>query len=199
MSHVIDYYFAPVSPWAYLGHARFGAIAKAAGAAVRVRPVHINAVFAVSGGLPLARRPAQRQAYRLVELRRFSRQLGVPMNLTPRHFPVPPELAAKLIVATALHDGDEAALRLAGAVFAAVWAQERDISKPTVLSELLAECGLRAELAVLAQQQAVDAQLDENTRLAIEAQVFGSPSYVLDGEIFWGQDRLDFLREALAA
>ena len=88
MMHTIDYFLAPQSPWTYLGHARFVAIARAAGATVRVLPVDLGRVFPVSGGLPLARRAPQRQAYRLVELERFSRFLGLPMVLQPQFFPV---------------------------------------------------------------------------------------------------------------
>jgi len=198
LSRVIDYYIAPLSPWSYLGHERFTAIAAAAGASVRIRPVDIGAVFAVSGGLPLGQRPAQRQAYRLVELERFSKDLGLPMNLHPKFFPVPADRAGRLIVAVSRHDGQDAAMRLCGAVFAAVWAQDRDISSPKVLAELVAECGLPSERSEQASSEEVTALYEDNTRQAIASQVFGAPSYVIDGEIFWGQDRLEFVRKALA-
>ncbi|HEX2010423.1 MAG TPA: 2-hydroxychromene-2-carboxylate isomerase [Roseateles sp.] len=197
MSRVIDYYFAPQSPWTYLGHTRLVAIAREAGAMVQVLPIDLNAVFAVSGGVPLAQRPAQRQAYRLVELQRFARHLELPLHLQPAYFPVVPHQAALLIIAVDLHDGAEAALRLAGMVFASVWAQQRNIADPAVLAGLLAECGLPAERAGQAQAAEVQARYEDNTRRAIAAQVFGAPSYVIDGEIFWGQDRLDFVRLAL--
>jgi len=197
MGRTIDYYFTPQSPWAYLGHARFVALAKAADATVRVRPVDFGAVFPVSGGLPLGKRAPQRQAYRLVELARFSRHLGVPLHPRPKFFPVGGDDAAKLIIAVDLHDGTEAALRLCGAVFAAVWAQERNIADPRLLETLVAECGLPAKRAEQALSQAVQERYETYTQDAIDAQVFGAPSYVLDGEIFWGQDRLDFLASAL--
>ena len=92
----IAYYFTPVSPWAYLGHERFVRIARAAGAAVEVLPVDYGAIFPVSGGLPLAKRAPQRQAYRLVELRRFSEHLGLPLNLQPAFFPVDAGPSARL-------------------------------------------------------------------------------------------------------
>ncbi|WP_159914673.1 2-hydroxychromene-2-carboxylate isomerase [Pantoea sp. 18069] len=197
MSRTVDYYIAPISPWSYLGHQRFTAVVKATGASVRVRPFDIGAVFAASGGVPNAQRPAQRQAYRLVEIARFSTALEIPMHLHPKFFPVPGDAAARLIIAVERFDGQDAALRITGAVFAAVWAQERDIANQTVLSELLAECGLAAERAQQAQAPDIQALYEEFTRQAIEAQVFGAPSYVIDGEIFWGQDRLDFVRKAL--
>ena len=82
----IDYYFAPQSPWTYLGHARFEAIAKAANAVVRVLPADFGKIFAISGGLPLLKRAPQRQAYRLLELARFSDFLKLPLNVQPRYF-----------------------------------------------------------------------------------------------------------------
>jgi 2-hydroxychromene-2-carboxylate isomerase len=197
VTHTIDYYFTPQSPWTYLGHARFAALAKSTGATVRVRPVDLGAVFPVSGGLPLGKRAPQRQAYRLVELARFSRQLDIPLNPTPKFFPVAADDAAKLIIAVDLHDGTDAAMKLCGAVFAAVWVQERNIADPKVLEALVGECALSAKRCEQSQSQTVQERYEDYTQQAIEAKVFGAPSYVIGGEIFWGQDRLDFVERAL--
>ena len=194
---VVDYFLAPNSPWTYLGHQRFVDMAQAAGARVRVRPMDLAQVFPVSGGLPLPKRAPQRQAYRLVELKRYADFLQLPLNLQPRHFPVAGDPAARLLVAVAEHDGDTAALRLAGAVLAAVWVQERDIADAACLAVLLAETGLPAERLAQSASEAVQAQYQQHTQAAIDAGVFGSPSYVIDGEIFWGQDRLDFVQRRL--
>jgi 2-hydroxychromene-2-carboxylate isomerase len=195
MPHTIDYYLAPQSPWTYLGHERFVRIARDAGAAVNVLPVDLGGkIFPVSGGLPLAQRAPQRQAYRLVELARFRDYLGLPLNVKPRFFPVAGDEAAKLIIAVARADGADAAMKLTGAVLKAVWAQERDIADATTRAELLAECGLDAGRAEDAKASAVQAAYEANTQQAIAAGVFGSPSYVVQGEIFWGQDRLELLR-----
>jgi 2-hydroxychromene-2-carboxylate isomerase len=199
VTRTIDYYFTPQSPWTYLGHARFAALARETGATVRVRPVDFGAVFPVSGGLPLGKRAPQRQAYRLVELARFSRHLDLPLNPRPKFFPVAGDDAAKLIIATDLHDGTDAALTLCAAVFAAVWVQERNIADPAVLEALAAECGLPAKRAEQSQSQAVQERYEDYTQKAIDAKVFGAPSYVIDDEIFWGQDRLDFVERALKA
>ncbi len=197
MTHRIDYYFAPNSPWTYLGHQRFVRVAQDAGATVRVLPVDLGEVFPVSGGLPLPKRAPQRQAYRLVELRRFSQHLGLPLNLQPKFFPVRADDAARLIVAVDQHDGADAALRLAGAALAAVWVQERDIADEATLAALLQEQGLPAERLLQSRHDEAQARYQAHTREAIEAGVFGAPSYVVDGEIFWGQDRLDFLARRL--
>ncbi len=196
-SQTIDYYFAPQSPWTYLGHDRFVAMARAAGAAVRVLPADLGAVFSVSGGLPLGKRAPQRQAYRLVELARFSQHLGLPMNIQPTFFPVAGDDAARLIITVQRDDGADAALKLSGAVFRACWAEQRNMADAATLAALLAENGLDPQRLDQSRDAAVQAQYEANTRQAIDAGVFGAPSYVVGGEIFWGQDRLDFLERRL--
>ena len=197
MTQTIDYYFAPQSPWTYLGHARLLSIASAANATIRVLPTDLGKVFPISGGLPLPKRAPQRQAYRLVELARFRDALKLPLNLQPHYFPVAADDAARLIIAVDLQDGAAAALRFSGAVFAAVWAQQRDIASAQTLAELLTACGLPAERLAQSHGQSVQDQYEANTQAAIDAGVFGAPSYCIDGELFWGQDRLDFVERKL--
>ena len=181
----------------YLGHARFVSLVQAAGATVRVLPADFGQVFSVSGGLPLAQRAQQRQAYRLVELRRFSEWLGMPMNVQPKFFPVQPDAASKLIIAVEQADGSAAALDMAGRVFRACWEQQRDIADVATLASLLSEAGLAAVRLTESQQAAAAERYAVNTAEAIAAGVFGAPSYVVDGEVFWGQDRLDFVGRRL--
>jgi 2-hydroxychromene-2-carboxylate isomerase len=197
LNKTIDYYFAPQSPWTYLGHARLAAMARASHATIRVLPADFGKVFAASGGLPLAQRAPQRQAYRLLELARFRDALKLPLNLQPRYFPVAVDDAARLIIAVDGQDGAEAALRFSGAVFAAVWAQQRDIASAQTLAELLSECALPSERLAQSHNQTVQDRYQANTEAAIAAGVFGAPSYCIDGEIFWGQDRLDFVERKL--
>ncbi|MEO8296530.1 MAG: 2-hydroxychromene-2-carboxylate isomerase [Burkholderiales bacterium] len=198
MTVTIDYYFAPNSPWTYLGHQRLCDIAQAAGAEVRVRPVDLGGkVFPMSGGLPLAKRAPQRQAYRLLELQRFSRWLNAPLNPEPTFFPVDPGLAAQLIIAVDQHDGTAAALKVTGAVLRAVWAQNRNIADEVTLLAILDAQGVPAARLEAAHSQAVHERYETYTAAAIAVGVFGAPSYVVAGEIFWGQDRLDFLERRL--
>ena len=197
MARSVDYYFTPQSPWTYLGHERFARIASQAGLTVNVLPADYGKVFPVSGGLPLGQRAPQRQAYRLVELARFSRALQLPLNLKPKFFPVAGDDAARLIIAVHQQDGADAAMKLCGATFAAVWAQERNIADAGTLAQLLAECGLPADRLAQSREAGVQQAYEANTAKAIETGVFGAPSYVVDDEIFWGQDRLDFLEQAL--
>ncbi len=195
----IAYYFTPVSPWTYLGHERFLHIASAAKAEIEVLPVDFGTIFPASGGLPVAKRAPQRQAYRLVELRRFSEQLKLPLNLHPKHFPVDALAASLLITCTVGEAGKPAAMRLTGALLKAVWAEERNLADAATLAQILAECGLPAALLEASREPAVLQQYQANTQRALEANVFGAPSYVVGGEIFWGQDRLELLRRRLSA
>ena len=193
----IDYYFAPQSPWTYLGHQRLADIARTAGATVTLLPIDLGKVFPVSGGLPLPQRAPQRQAYRLLELKRFSEWLKLPLNLHPKHFPVSGDAAARLICATDLQLGSDAAMRLAGTVMKAVWADEMNIADEGTLAELLLRSGLDAALLTASRSSEVQARYDAATQQAIEAGVFGAPSCVIEGELFWGQDRLDFVERKL--
>ena len=200
MSLVIDYYLAPQSPWTYFGHARLVQIAKQAGATVRIMPVDLGGqIFPATGGLPVGQRPPQRQAYRLVELQRFSHFLQMPFNLKPKFFPVAGDDAARLIIAVDQHDGVDTAMKLCGAVLAAVWMQDRDVADASVLQAILQEQGIAADRWQAALAPAAQDAYMAYTRKAIDAGVFGAPSYVVEGEIFWGQDRLDFLQRRLQA
>lgn len=199
MSKVCQYFFAPHSPWTYLGHERFVALAAQHGVQIEVRPFDLGKVFGVSGGLPLAKRAPQRQAYRLTELARWSEFLQVPLNVQPKFFPVSPELAAKLIVATRLALGVEVSLTLSHAIMRGLWAEDKNIGDEETLVQIANNCGLDGRMLFKSAETAsVQAEYDRNTDDATAASVFGSPWYILDGESFWGQDRLDFLARAMA-
>lgn len=196
--HVIDYFFATISPWMYLGHARLVELVREHRAIVHVKPMNLGDVFPVSGGLPLSKRAPQRQAYRLVELARFSKFLGIPLNVQPRHFPANGDLAARWIIAASEVSADQA-LALTGAVARALWHEERDIADAPTLAAVAHGIGLDAQgLADRAGVQAIADRYAANTKEAIERGVFGAPTYFVDGEMFWGQDRLDFVARKLA-
>ena len=198
MSKNVDYYFTPVSPFTYLGHARFVAIARARHATIGVKPVDLGRVFPVSGGLPLRQRAPQRQAYRLVELKRWSSFLQMPLNPQPAHFPVPADLAAKWVLAV-LERGTQPALDFTGALGRAIWAEDRNIADRDTLAAIATTLGHdAAALDERANAADVAQRYDVLTQEAIERGVFGAPTYVFGGELFWGQDRLDFLDRALA-
>ena len=197
MTQTCTYYLAPPSPYVYLGHQRFADLVRQYQVQVDVRPFDLGRVFGLSGGLPLAKRAPQRQAYRLVELERWSRHLGKPLNLQPQFFPVAGDPAAFLIIAAKLAHGNDAAMDLTGRIGSAVWAEQRNIADDATLAAIAGEAGLDgAALMKAAATAAVQAEYQRYTDDAIAANVFGAPWYVVDGEPYWGQDRLDFVERA---
>jgi len=198
MSKTIQYFFAPHSPWAYLGHERLRKLGARYAAMVEPKPVDLGAVFSETGGLPLAKRPPARQAYRLQELKRWSDFTGLPLNLHPKFFPVDPVPAALLLVAAREEKGADQALELAGAVMRAVWAEEQNIADAATLARLADDSGFDGVTLVAASREPSARQtLEGFTKEALDAGVFGSPWYVVDGQGFWGQDRLDFVERQL--
>ena len=196
MAVTIQYWFSTASPWTWLGSDRFAQLVRRAGAAVDVLPVDLSEVFAATGGTPFPKRSEARQSYRQLELARWSRRLGVPIKLEPRHYPVDRGPSSRLLIAA--RDAGLDALGLSHAVLRAIWAEDQDIGDWATLQRLADDCGHDGPTLVrVAQLPQVEARYLENTRRAIEAQVFGSPTFVVDGERFWGQDRLDFLAERL--
>jgi carboxymethylenebutenolidase len=199
MTKTVDYFFSTSSPWTYLGHERFRAMCRKHGAHVNIRPVDLGGkIFPISGGLPLKQRAPQRQAYRLVELKRWRDHLGIPLTIEPKYFPVDGEPAARLIIAVSPLSED-AGMALTFALLRACWAEERNIADRDTLRAILEEQGLGAE-ALLRQADSAEtkARYDTYTQEAIDKGMFGAPTYILDGEMFWGQDRLDFLERAFA-
>ncbi|MCW9035278.1 MAG: 2-hydroxychromene-2-carboxylate isomerase [Rhodospirillales bacterium] len=195
MEKIINYYFSPISPWTYLGNKRLGEIAIRNGVKINHKPVKLGEVFAASGGLPLFKRPAQRQAYRMAELKRWREFLNVDLTLEPKFFPVSDDLACKLIIAC---DTEENRHKISHALMCATWVQERDISDEETLSVICTENGLDGpQMIRTAKNDTTQITLDANTKEAIEVGVFGSPSYVYNDQFYWGQDRLKLLEIAL--
>ncbi len=198
MSKTIEYFAAPQSPWTYIGHERFVALAKKHGAEVLLKPIDAAKLFAATGGMPVAQRPPSRQAYRLAELARWSKHLGMPLNLHPKFFPVSGEPGGKLIIAALHAAGTDKALALLGALGRACWADEANIADADTLVAVASGVGLDgAALLALSGSDAVAADFARNTEEAIAADVFGVPWYRVDGEGFWGQDRLEFVERSL--
>ncbi len=197
MTKTVDYYLSLISPWTYLGGPRLDRVVAAAGATVNFKPINLAKVFPATGGLPLAKRAPERQAYRLVELARWRDRLDMPLNLEPKHFPAPEALAASMVVAARRAGADVG--RLTNAVLRAVWAEERDIADAETLRAIARENGMDGDaLLADAETQAVADAYAADTSEAIGRGVFGVPTYIYGGELFWGQDRLDFLERALA-
>ena len=190
----IDYYFTVPSPWSYLGHSRFMKLAIDNGLEVRFHPVDFGVVFAGSGGLPLPKRAPQRQRYRLFELQRWRDRLGVPLTLDPKHFPTDAAPSARALLAASEMGLDVGAF--AGALMRACWVEDRDVADPATLNAVAEALGADGDaLLAKAETPEIQAQAKAETEAALKAEVFGAPSWIYRGELFWGQDRLDFLED----
>lgn len=194
----VDYFFSLLSPYAYLGHAALLSVMRETGARPLYRPVRIFELFAANGGLPLGQRTPARQRYRLVELQRWREQRSLPLNLAPKFFPVDIALADRCVIALVEAGQDPAGYM--DAAFRALWAHDLDLADPQVVARLLGEQGLDAPgVMAVAGSQEVGNVYDLNTQAAIAADLPGLPGYLLHGEPFWGQDRIDTLRAALVS
>jgi carboxymethylenebutenolidase len=195
----VDYYASLNSPWTHLGAARIEAMCAQHGASLRIWPVDFGTIFAGSGGLPLPKRSPQRQAYRMQELARWRDFTGIPINLQPKHFPTSEALSSSCCIALRETVGDAPAIRLAHRVLKAVWEEELNPADEAVLARLIGECGLdAAQVMALGAEPRWAERKAADTQAALARDVFGAPSYVIGEEIFWGQDRLDFVQRRLA-
>jgi 2-hydroxychromene-2-carboxylate isomerase len=195
----IDYYASLNSPWTHLGAARIEAMAMANGASLRIYAVDFGAIFPASGGLPLPKRAPQRQAYRLQELARWREHLGIPINIQPKHFPANELAAGCCVIGLRETVGDQPAIRLAHRVLKALWQEEKDTGDRDTLAGLIRDVGLDpAGVLPMADDPRWAARREEDTKAALARGVFGAPSYVIGDEIFWGQDRLEFVQRRLA-
>lgn len=196
MSRAVDYYFSLPSPWAYIGHKPFFDLVSAFNLKVNFKPVLLGELFAETGGLPLGQRHPVRQRYRLLELQRWREKRGLDFHIQPKNWPFPGRLADGAVIA-ALDAGHDPTAFL-GRAFSAIWEDQRDLGNPEEIVAIADSVGLPGrELVERSSSAAVDQQYEQNRQDAIAADVFGSPAYVLDGEVFWGQDRIELLGDAL--
>ena len=196
MSRQIDYYFSMPSPWAYIGHKVFCKVVSLYNLKVNYKPVLLGDLFADTGGLPLGKRHPARQRYRMVELQRWREKRGLDFKLQPKHWPFAGPLPDGVVIAAIEAGLDPDPFLRHG--FAACWEQERDLADPAVLVEIADEAGLPGQkLLARATAPEIAAIYKQNLGDAIAAGVIGAPGYVLDGEVFWGQDRIELLADAL--
>lgn len=193
MAH-IDYYFTPLSPFAYLAGDGLERIAAKHGATIAYKPCDMGRVLGETGGLPVGKRHPSRQAYRLQDLPRVAKGAGLTINLQPAHWPTDGTLATAAILAVAEAGGDAGAV--ARALMAACWAEDKDIADPKVVDAAVARGGAEVDAHDI---EAAKSRIAPLTEEAIAAGVFGAPFYIVDGdERFWGQDRLPYVDQYLA-
>ena len=193
----IEYYYGIPSPFAYLGSTRFQMIVKKYNADVIEKPCDlVGGIFTKTGGLPVPQRSPQRQKYRLDELKRWSEFLNVKINLKPKFFPPKdPHISGKYTIAANLLG---IKLLFGHELLKQIWSEEKDISDEKNIETVSNLMNLNfKELSFLAKSEKVSRLYQDNTEEAIAKNVFGSPTYIYNDELFWGQDRLDFLERAL--
>jgi len=196
MPRQVDYYFSFQSPWAYIGYQPFREVVSTYGLNVNYRPVLLVDLFAETGGLPLPKRHPVRQRYRMAELQRWRDRRGLNFHLQPANWPFNARLADGVVIAAieAGRDPDPFLLR----AFAAVWEDQLDLADPATLVKMADDSGLPGkQLVERSGSDEIGAAYEQNRQDALAADVFGSPSHVLDGEVFWGQDRIELLADAL--
>lgn len=196
MARQVDYYFSIQSPWAYIGHQTFRALVSAYDLTVNHKPVVLVDLFSETGGLPLMKRHPVRQRYRMVELQRWRDKRGLKFHLQPAHWPFNARLADGVVIAALEHGLDpDGYLQRA---FAGVWEDQLNLADPSMIIKLADEAGLPGQqLVERSGSDEISTAYEQNRQDALSADVFGSPVYVLDGEVFWGQDRLELLEDAL--
>ncbi len=195
MSRELEFFFDVGSPASYLAWTQAPGLCRRTGATLRYRPMLLGGVFKATGNASPAAVPAKGR-YSGRDMQRFARRYGVTLTMNP-HFPVNTLMAMRL--ATAALDSEQRDTVLA-ALFEGLWLRERDLSDIDVLGKTLTDAGLdAAHWAALAQDQTVKDRLKATTEEAVERGVFGAPTFFVGEEMFFGQDRLDFVSEALRA
>ena len=195
MSQRIDAFFGPSSPWAYFGAQRLYEIADRNGCELVLRPIR---VVRENGGIMLRTRPQARQNYHAAELDRWRHHLEIPLNLRPRFYPCRSILPAAYTMIAAQRAGLDAR-RISFAIQRALWAEERDIADLDTLRAIAGEQHIVEPDHLITEDwdQSIVDEWEGNLAEAVEIGIFGTPTYVVDGQLFWGQDRLEFLEKAL--
>ncbi|MEM7240850.1 MAG: 2-hydroxychromene-2-carboxylate isomerase [Pseudomonadota bacterium] len=196
MAH-IDYYMFPLSPFTYLAGDGLEKLAAKHGATVTYKPFQLMKVFELTGGTPPKDRHPSRQAYRFAEIERIADFVGMPIHLKPAFWPTNPAPACFAVIAAQEAGGGDIG-GLCRSLLSAVWAEEKDIAEDAVVKAALEANGFEGSLAESGMLKGAEV-LERNTEEALQAQVFGAPSYVVNGQVFWGQDRLDYLDRYLAS
>ena len=190
----VYYYYTFMSPWAYLGSERFYNLKKKYNFKIIHYPLDIIKLFSLSGGEPLAKRAEQRKAYRIMELKRWKEILDSRINIKPKYFP-PSDIKIPSCMVLALNN-EEDQNKLAYKLLELVWVEDKDIGNIEILEEACLKCNLNFKSLMLEQGNMLE-KFNNLASIAAKNNVFGSPSYVVNDEVFWGQDRLELFERAI--
>ena len=181
------------SPWTFLGHKKVNEISQKNNCELDIMPVNYGEIFPVSGGLPVHKRPIQRQKYRFQELKRWSEFLKIKLNPEPKHFPSRSLLPSKVIISVKILNFENVN-DIAYAIMEGLWIKEMNIDDPKNLKKILTRFIKTADEVIdFSESKQVEKEMNEYTKEAIDLAVFGAPTYIINDQIYWGQDRLDFL------
>ncbi|WP_158598412.1 2-hydroxychromene-2-carboxylate isomerase [Notoacmeibacter ruber] len=195
MSATVDYYFSSISPFTYLGHETLCTVIDRQNANLRFRPVDLGAINSAPDDRAMQPTELKRR-YCLVDLRRVAEMRDVPINLKPAHFPSDPDLADHIVIALTMLDIDPRDFMLRA--FQALWTDDKDIADEAQMKAILADLKLPAEeILKLAKTGEATRKRVDYSRKASSLGIEGVPTYVLNGELFFGQDRIEYLESAL--
>ena len=195
----VEYYYSVASPYAYLGVKKFQEIVKKYSLEVIEKPIDlVGTVFAETGGTPVPKRHPSRQKYRLIEIERFGKKLNININKQPKFFPPADPHKAALFTIASIKAG--LSIDFGKEVLTKLWSEEKDTSQDSVLEEVCSKFKLNFnEIKTLANSEEVKGIYLSNSNDAIAKGVFGAPSFIMNNELFWGQDRLDFLEDKITS
>jgi 2-hydroxychromene-2-carboxylate isomerase len=197
MSKTVEYYFDFGSPAAYLASTQLNALESATGATVVWRPMLLGGVFVATGNHSPASVPAKGK-YIFRDFARFAKRYGVPLKVNP-FFPINTITLMRIAVGLQMRE-DPRFLDYCTAMFRAIWVDAQNMNDPTTVATVLQASGLdAAAMLALASEQSVKDKLKADTEAAVARGIFGAPTFFVGDQMFWGQDRLDFVREALAS
>ena len=195
MTKTVEFFYDFGSPTVYLAATQLPDIAASVGATIDWRPMLLGGVFKSTGNQSPVVVPAK-AAYMNNDLKRFAKRYGVPFRFNP-HFPI--NTLALMRGAVAYQDDAVASSTYRDAIFTAIWVEARNLNEPDVIAQVLSAAGLDpAELMNRIGQQTVKDQLIANTEEAVNRGVFGAPTFFVSEQMFFGQDRLDFVAEAIS-
>lgn len=193
----VDYFMSHGSPWTFLGHNRINNIVKQFNVQLNMYPVNYGEIFPVSGGLPVFKRPLQRQKIRLQELKRWAEFLKINLIPEPKYFPSKSLLPSLLIIAAKKMKTNKD-FELASNIMNALWVEELHVDDENTLKNIMDKLELDSEVLLsFAKSQECENIFKEYTKIAIEKNVFGAPTYIIEDQVYWGQDRLDFIERHL--
>ena len=196
MSKTLEFFFDLGSPATYLAYTQLPALCAATGATLVYQPMLLGGVFKATGNASPVTVPAKGR-YLFNDLTRYAQRYNVTLKFNP-HFPINTLMLMRAVTGMQLHQPK----RFQGFIdclFRALWVEGRNMGDPAVVAAVLTEAGFNPEeVLALANDESVKAALKDNTEQAVQRGVFGAPSMFVGNQLFFGQDRLDFVREALS-